>query len=136
MAVKHVAPRPGHSNAVHGLEHGRTHARRRSARRRMQNTITSGVMFVIVASVVGGAGYYLWEFYVDEQERNAPSGPVVGQRSASPSTKSTSPPRACTSWRASPNALAVTNAADLATRGSGLAGGGHDGVAGGNQVCE
>ena len=81
MAVKHVAPRPGHSNAVHGLEHGRAHARRRSSRRRMKNTITSSVMFVIAAGVVGGAGYYLWEFYVDEQERNAPTGPVVVERS-------------------------------------------------------
>ena len=47
----------------------------------MQNTITSGVMFVLVAGVVGGAGYYLWQFYEEEQERNAPSGPVVVERS-------------------------------------------------------
>jgi hypothetical protein len=80
MATKHVAPRPGHSIAVHGLEHGRTHARRHAARRRTKNTIVSGVMFVIAAGVVGGAGYYLWQFYDDEQERNLSERPAVEQR--------------------------------------------------------
>lgn len=49
--------------SVHGLEHGREQARRRSARRRAKNTIVSGVMYTIVLSAVGSAGYFLWQYY-------------------------------------------------------------------------
>ena len=44
--------------------------------------IVSGAMFVLAAGVVGGAGYYLWQFYVDEQDRNLnQNGPAVDERS-------------------------------------------------------
>jgi hypothetical protein len=81
MAVQHVSPRLANSSAVHGLEGGRERARRRASRRRLQSTLVSGVMFLVVAGVLGGAGYYLWQFYADEQERNTTDGPArVEQR--------------------------------------------------------
>lgn len=44
--------------------------------------IVSTAMFIVVAGVVGGAGYFLWQFYSDEQERNLTERPVVEQRTA------------------------------------------------------
>lgn len=70
MASKPVSQSPYLAPSVHGLEHGRQQARRRAGRRRVKNMIVSGVMFVIAAGVVGGAGYMLWQFYGEEQERN------------------------------------------------------------------
>lgn len=67
--------------AVHGLEQGRKAARRRAGRRRFKNTLVSGLMFLVAGGVVGGAGYYLWQFYGDEQERTNTDGNVVVQRS-------------------------------------------------------
>jgi hypothetical protein len=80
MSGKPTITNPLFAPSVHGLEHGRKHAHRRAARRRVTNTIVSGAMFIVAAGVVGGAGYYLWQFYVDEQGRNADQGPVVDQR--------------------------------------------------------
>ena len=82
MAVKQADSRPINQVSVHGLEHGRHRAHRRSARRRRANSVVSGVMFLVVAGVLGGAGYYLWQFYEDEQARNTTDGPAfVDQRS-------------------------------------------------------
>ena len=81
MSGKPTMTSPLFAPSVHGLEQGRKHAQRRAARRRFKNTIVSGAMFVLVAGVVGGAGYYLWQFYVDEQDRATTNGPVVDQRS-------------------------------------------------------
>jgi len=56
--------------SVQGLEHGRKQARRRAGRRRVKNAIVSGFIFMIAAGVVGTAGYFLWQFYGEEQDRN------------------------------------------------------------------
>ena len=80
MAVQHVSPRLANSNAVHGLEGGRQRARRRASRRRLKSTLVSAVMFLVVAGVLGGAGYYLWQFYADEQERNTTDRPALIER--------------------------------------------------------
>lgn len=82
MATKHAVPNPGNPPAVHGLEQGRHRARRRSSRRRTKNAIVSGAMFVVAAGVVGGAGYFLWQFYNDEQERTRIEQPAVNQPTA------------------------------------------------------
>jgi len=80
MPVKQVTPGLVNSAAVHGLQGGRELARRQAGRRRIKNAIVSGVMFLIAAGIVGTAGYYLWQFYGDEQERNAPTGPIVADQ--------------------------------------------------------
>ena len=81
MAVPHFSPRLANPSAVHGLEGGRERARRRSSRRRVKNAMVSGLMFLVVGGVVGGAGYYLWQFYTDEQDRTLNQDPaVVDQR--------------------------------------------------------
>lgn len=41
----------------------------------------SGVMFAIAGGVVGTAGYLIWQFYSDEQDRITTDGRVVDQRS-------------------------------------------------------
>ena len=43
--------------------------------------MVSGLMFLVVGGVVSGAGYYLWQFYTDEQDRTLNEEPaVVDQR--------------------------------------------------------
>ena len=82
MAAKRAPAPAGNLVSVHGLEHGREHARRHAGRRRRKNAVVSGLTFLVVGGVVGGAGYYLWQFYVDEQERDTTDTVVPVQRSA------------------------------------------------------
>lgn len=80
MATRHAASAIGNPVSVHGLEHGRKAARRRSGRRRLKNMIVSGVMFMVAGGVIGGAGYYLWQFYAEEQREALEDHTVVVER--------------------------------------------------------
>lgn len=62
--------------SVAGLEHGRKAARRQAARRRRKNRIVSGVMFVTVAGAAGAAGWFGYQFYLDQRdEQSYDTGP-------------------------------------------------------------
>lgn len=68
---------PTHSPvSVPGLEHGRAHARRQARRRRAANRVASILVFAVIAGGLGTAGYYLWQFYADEQREATDDTPA------------------------------------------------------------
>lgn len=64
---------------VVGLDLGREVARRHSRARRRRDLAFGFVMFLLVAVVVGGAGYLTWEYFQTEQDTD---GVVPGGRSS------------------------------------------------------
>jgi hypothetical protein len=67
---------PLHAPSVDGLDPGRKLARKQSARRRRKTAISRAVSFAIAAGAVGGAGYYGWQFYHEEQRKEAEVQPA------------------------------------------------------------
>lgn len=83
MSGKHAGPMlsPLVPPSVVGLEHGRQAARRRAARQRFKNTVVSGTLFVVFAGVVGGAGWFGYQFFTEERDKISYDEQPAPQRS-------------------------------------------------------